>query len=255
MLFRSKVSAGIAILILALLFSWICLDIQGQNSNSFMPSDNFSIPAYNGIISFAVNGTYSKATYENDNWTFVNLQLKGSQPIANFQVSAQNSNVTILSYRAANNTSFQSVRLSYSVVGQGMQIFNLGLGPEQDGLSSSVEWSVTVNNNVFLAEGEGWTISHSGTLVINGATGNVSIVHYRFNGSFGGNFQNSNLPFYQQHSVAIATVAVVVIVIAIALVFKFRNRASSINGALIESARANSELRIKIEKGKRQDDI
>jgi len=233
---NSKVSAGIAIIVLVLIFSWICTGIQAQTNISFQPSDKFSIPSYDGVVSFGVNGTYSTATFENDNWTFVNLHLFGSQPIANFQVSAQDSNVTIFSYRAANNTSFQSVRLRYAVEGKGQQIFNLNLGPEQGGLSSSLEWSVTVNSNVFLAQGEGWTVSHNGTLVINGVTGNVSIVHYRFSGSFGNNFQGSNLTFYQQHSVGIALAVVVVIVIVVAFVIKVRNRELTKKSALVENA-------------------
>ena len=30
------------------------------------PAEKFSIPLYNGTVSFAVNGTYSKATFENE---------------------------------------------------------------------------------------------------------------------------------------------------------------------------------------------
>ena len=189
-------------------------------------ADQFLIPTYNGSISFAVNGTYSNATFENNTWTFTNLYLTGSQPLKNFQISTQNSNVTIFSYVISNNTTFQSARLRYAVEGQGKQILNLGLGPEEGGLNPSVEWSV-INNNVSLVEGEGWSISHDGTMTVNGASGNVSIVHYNFSDFFGNSEPNSNLPFYQQHSVAIAIVSVLAIVVVIAVVIKVKNREQS----------------------------
>ena len=233
---RKKVSTGIAIIVIVLIFPWTCPDTQAQTNISVQPSDKFSIPSYDGIISFAVNGTYSKVTFENDTWTFVNLHLNGSQPLANFTFSTQNSNVTIFSYRATNNTSFQSVRLRYAVEGQGKQILNLGLGPEEGGLGSSLEWSVIVNNNVFLAQGEGWTISHDGTMVVNGASGNVSIVHYGFLGYFGNDLQNSNLPFYQQHSVAIAIATAVAVVVVIAIVIKVKKTEPPKKSALLENA-------------------
>ena len=223
----NKVSDGIAIIVIILIFTWTCPNTQAQTDITFSPADKFSIPSYNGAISFAVNGTYSEATFENDTWTFMNLRLNGSQPLANFQVSTQNSNVTIFSYRATNNTSFQSVRLRYAVEGQGKQILNLGLGPEEGGLGSSLEWSVIVKNNVFSAQGEGWTISHDGTMVVNGANGNVSIVHYGFLGSFGNGLQNSNLPFYQQHSVAIVIAMVVAVTVIVAIVIKVKSKGHS----------------------------
>ena len=232
----NKVSTGIAIIVIVLIFLWSRPNAQAQTNITFNPADKFSIPSYNGTISFAVNGTYSKVTFENDTWTFMNLRLNGSQPLANFQVSTQNSNVTIFSYRATNNTSFHSVRLRYAVEGQGKQILNLGLGPEEGGLGSSLEWSVTVNNNVFLAQGEGWTISHDGTMVVNGANGNVSIVHYDFLGSFGNGLQNSNLPFYQQHSVAIATAVIVAAALSIAVAVKIKSNKHLRESELVKSA-------------------
>jgi hypothetical protein len=75
-----------------------------------------------------------------------------------------------------------------------------------------------------LAEGDGWTISHDGTIVINGARGNVSVIHYNFYGSFGNGLQNSNLPFYQQHSLAITVTAAVAIIVIIAVVIKTKHK-------------------------------
>jgi hypothetical protein len=214
---RSKVSAGIAvivILVIVFIFSCTCPNLQAQTDVFFSPADKFSIPAYNGTISFAVNGSYSKATFENGSWTFMNLRLNGSQPLENFEISAQNSNVTIFSYLASNNTAFQSVRLRYVVEGQGKQILNLGRGSGE----GEFEWSVAFNGHL-LGEGDDWTISHNGTLVVTGATGNVSIVQYDY---FDYSASSSNLPFYQQHSVAIITAMIVAITVIIAIVIKVK---------------------------------
>jgi hypothetical protein len=150
------------------------------------------------------------------------LHLNGSQPLENFKISTQNSNVTIFSYLAF-NTTLQSARLRYAVEGQGKQILNLGLG-SQEGEWSGIDWSVITNNNVFIAEGEGWTISHDGTLVVTGATGNVSIVHWGF---FENSIPSSNLPFYQQHSVAIVIAIVVAVTIIVAIVIKVKSKEHS----------------------------
>lgn len=155
----------------------------------------------------------------------MNLSLNGLQPLENFKVSAQNSNVTIFSYRAYNTSSFQIVLLRYLVEGQGEQILNLGLG-SQGGLSASVEWSVIVDNSVFIAEGEGWSISHDGSMVVTGVTGNVSIAHWDF-GSLGNGLSSSNLPFYQQHSVAIVIAMVVAVTAIVAIVIKVKSKEHS----------------------------
>ena len=219
---RKKVSAGIAIIVIVLIFPWTCPNTRAQTDITFNSADKFSIPSYNGTISFAVNGTYSKATLENDTWTFTNLRLNRSQPLENFKISTQNSNVTVFSYLAF-NTTLQSARLRYAVEGEGKQIFNFGLG-SQGGEWSGVDWSVITGNNVFMAEGEGWTISNDGTLVVTGVTGNVSIVHWGF---FENSLPSSNLPFYLQHSVAIATVVVVAIIVSVAVAIKVKSREHS----------------------------
>ncbi len=219
----NKVSAGIAIIVIVLVFPWTCPNTQAQTNITFSPADKFNIPSYNGTISFAVNGTYSEATFENDTWTFTNLHLNGSQPLENFKISTQNSNVTIFSYQTYNTSSFQIVLLRYLIEGQGKQILNLGF-VSQGGLSASVEWSVIVDNNVFIAEGEGWSISHDGSMVVTGVTGNVSIAHW----DFGGNgLSSSNLPFYQQHSVAIVIAMVVAVTIIVAIVIKVKSKEHS----------------------------
>jgi hypothetical protein len=226
---NSKVLIGIAIIVIIFIFLLICPNSQAQTSIAFKPTDIFLVPAYSGSISFGVNGTYSAATFENNTWTFTNLHLNGSQPLKTFQISTQNSNVTISSYVTSNNTGLQTIRLRYAVEGPGEQILNLGLSPQEAGSNPNAEWTVTVNNNVFLAEGEGWSISHDGTMIVNGASGTVSIVHY--------SMSNSNLPFFQQHSVAVAISTALAIVVAIAIVIKVKNREQPGKSELVKVVR------------------
>jgi hypothetical protein len=224
----NKVSTGIAIIVIVLIFLSTCHNAQAQTDITFNPADKFSIPAYNGTISFAVNGTYSKATFENGNWTFTNLCLTGSQSLENFEISTQNSNVTIFSYVTSNNTvvgAFSSVQLRYVVEGKGKQILNLGLGSEE----GELEWSVNFHGHS-IDEGDGWNILHDGTIVVTGATGNVSIVRYDYFES------SSNLPFYQQHSVAIITAMIVAITVIIVIVIKVKNREHLNESELVKSA-------------------
>ncbi len=217
---RGKVSTGIAIIFIIFILSLTCLNTQAQTNISFTPSDKFYTPENNGSIGFAVNGTYSNATVENNTWTFTNLCLTGSQPVENFEISTQDSNVTIFSYLTFNNTAFQGVQLKYTVEGKGKQVLNLGLGPQEEGW----EWSIAFNN-VFIGEGDGWNILHNGTLVVTGATGNVSI--YDFFYFFGSNAPNSNLTFYQQHSVAIIITVAVAATVIVAVVIKVNSRKHS----------------------------
>ncbi len=216
---NNKGSTGIAIIVITFIFLLTCPNTQAQTNTSLNPADKFSIPAYNSSITFAVNGTYSNATFENSTWTFTNLLLNGSLPLENFEISTQDSNVTILSYLPTNNnTVFQSERLRYVVEGKGEQIFNLGLGPEEEGW----EWSVTFNGHTHGVD-NGWTISPNGTLVVTGATGNMSIVLY----DYGAIASSSNFPFFQQHSIAIIVALGVVAIVVVAAVIKVTSRKHS----------------------------
>ena len=81
-----------------------------------------------------------------------------------------------------------------------------------------------------ISEGDGWSISHDGTLVITGATGNISVIRFDF-----GNIAPSNLPFYQQHSIAIITALGVIATVTIAVVIKVMNRKHSSKDELVKS--------------------
>jgi hypothetical protein len=78
------------------------------------------------------------------------------------------------------------------------------------------EWSVIVGDNIFLAEGDGWTLTPDGTIVVQGLEGNVTIAHFEL-GSF-----EKNVLFSLEHSVAIVTGVVLVIVIVAAVATKIR---------------------------------
>lgn len=208
-------SAGIALLVFSLVFSCICPCLQAQTSVALTPSDQFSIPTADGEINFAANGSYSKAMLTNDAWTFTDLLLNGSQPLEHLQFSAQNCNVTIMYYRVS-TISFSTLRLRYSVEEQGKQVINLGISE-----GNSIDWSVTQNNNL-LGKGDGWDIFSNGTIVVTGLTGNITIVYYGFQNFLG----TSNLPFYLQHSVAIAVIVGVAATVAIAVVIKVRSKRS-----------------------------
>jgi hypothetical protein len=213
-------SALTTVLVIVLTFSSISTT-QAQNFTTFTHADKFDIPNFNATINFALNGSYSQATLENDTWVFQNLSLNDSQLRGNLKFSAENSNVTIFTYQA-NNPDFRSSILTYSAQGRGKQTINFGLNSSQ---SSPTEWMVALpgaETFVFLAEGEGWTLLPDNTVVVTGLTGNVTVVHFDFIAPV----SNSNLPFYQQHSVAIATAVLVVITVAIALVIRVKRKPS-----------------------------
>ena len=119
---RDEVSVGIAIIAIFFIFSLFCPNTQAQTTTAFTPADKFLVPAYNGSISFAVNGTYSNAAFENNTWTFTNLHLNRSTLLENFEISTQNSNVTVISYTTSNNNLFLYARLVYVAEGEGKQI-------------------------------------------------------------------------------------------------------------------------------------
>jgi len=68
-------------------------------------------------------------------------------------------------------------------------------------------------------------------MIVNGANGNVSIVNY--------SMSNSNLPFFQQHSVAVAIATALAIVVVIAVVIKVKNGEQPGKSELVENGQAN----------------
>ncbi len=219
-------TAVAAIFIITSFIPWTYFPVNAQVDTLFTPADKFGILEYNSTISFATVGTYSRASLENETWNFVNLNLNNSQQPVDLKVSAQDCNVTIKECQvfntATSNVTFGGVILLYTVVGQGNQTFNFGLDLK-DGA-----WSVSFNDN-FVGENEGWSVSPDKTVTITDAkdTSNVTLAYFNFSGSFGGNGDNSNQPFYQQHSVAIVTAVAVVTTIIITVSISRKNKTTT----------------------------
>ncbi len=211
-----RVLIGLVTVIIIVVFSYSCLNVQAQTRTPFASSDRFSISSLNGTISFAQNGSYLSATLHNNTWTFNDLRFNISQPIGNLKVSAENSNITIHSFRTYNLFG-RTAQLRYNAQGTGTQTVNLGLNTSQP--THPIEWTVGVPGNSFLAEGDGWRLLPDDSVVVNGLTGNISVTHY-FSVP-----NDSNLPFYQQHSIVIITTIVLSVVAAVAAVIRVKVRA------------------------------
>jgi len=204
----------------------LCATTQGQNQTDFTTADKFSIPQYNTTISFALNGSYSKATLENGFWTFKNLKLdsqdlsflglNATQSLGELRISAQNSNVTIWA-RISVNYSFPVDLLTYYAEGAGNQTVNLGLNTSR---SSSDEWSVIVMDSVFLPLGENWSLLPDNSVLLWGRTGNVTVAHFGFNAEY------KSLSFFLQHYVSIFTALLLAAVIFVAIVIRIKTRKS-----------------------------
>jgi hypothetical protein len=205
-------------------FSYYCPPSQAQTSQTFTTADKFSIPDFNGTISFAVNGSYSAATLNNDTWAFKDLTLNNQsipgfglndfRSVGNLTFSTQDSNVTILAYLTLNN-SFHVNLLSYTVEGKGKQMVNFDLNSSSP--SEPAEWSVIIPKNVVLAKGQGWTLWPDNTLIITSTASNITVAHFDLVLP-----TKSNLPFYIQHSVALTTIVLLAIVATLASITKVR---------------------------------
>jgi hypothetical protein len=203
-------------LILLLANPQLCGTTQGQTQIDFTTANKFNIPKYNTTISFALNGSYSAATLENDFWIFKNLKLdfqdlsflglNATQSLGELRISAQNSNVTVWA-RISVNYSFPVDLLTYYAEGVGNQTVNLGLNTSR---SSSDEWSVIVSDSIFLPLGENWSLLPDNSVLIWGRTGNVTIAHFGFNAEY------RNLSFFLQHYVSIFTALLLALVIFVA---------------------------------------
>ncbi len=192
---------------------------QAQNATKFTSQDVFQIPSANGSIRFALNGTYTSATLENETWTFNALTLNGSFPLGNLKFSAKNCDITVYSYFSMNYNSRRLGYLRYYVEGNGEQAVNLGFNSSRP--SDPSEWMVIAPGNVFLAEGQNWQLLPDDTLVIQGVTGNLTIARYNYG------YPVDNQPFYLQHSIIILTAVAVAITVTVATVIKLKTKGRS----------------------------
>jgi hypothetical protein len=216
---RNRTLGGITTILIAVLVIFqIWSTAATQGVNTFYPTDKFSIPSQNGTISFAVEGTYSNATLKEGVWSFIDLQLNGSQPLEKIDVSAENSDIIIFSHLSYDYLRKISV-LTYFAQGRGTQTLNIGIeaGKNQGGIN--IEWSVIVNDT-FVAQGNKWNITPEGTLTITGLSGNITVFYF----SIGEEANNENLPFFQQHSIVILTILAAAITVVVAIVVKTKNK-------------------------------
>jgi hypothetical protein len=190
-----------------------CLIINGRalEASSFSSAEDFKIPSQNGTITFNTTGTFEEAQLESSCWRFTNLKFTDfpQQEKLNLTVSAQNSHVTIMSYLfIPSNASLSSLRIRYTVEGQGTQTFNFGAIPK-GGI-----WNVVVNG-VYLGREDKWTLSEKSTVIVNGvATGsNVSIVYYTYPDFY---VALSSRSFYERNSVAVNTAIALAASVALA---------------------------------------
>jgi hypothetical protein len=210
-----------AILAIILVTPWTVYVAGAQTDIAFTVSDKFRIPGTSSpsTISFSINGTYTQASIENGAWKFVGLSFRNStqQGKLNLTVSAQDSNLTITSYRAstASNTTMGNVRINYIVEGNGTQAFNFGTIPKGG------YWNV-IFHRVYIGQHEGWDVSPDGTVTVTGAASgmDVNIVYYTFPVSF---VDASSQPIYVQHSVILVTGVGVFAVVALCLAIWRKN--------------------------------
>jgi hypothetical protein len=199
----------VTIVFLSLTFVPFTENTKAQTTTTFTSTDEFSIPEFNGFINFAVNGSYTTATLQNHSWTFTGLSLNNSQYRGALTVSAENSNVTITDFRPSGIVGRSQV-IRYITQGQGTQTVNLHLN--QTTPTHGSEWMVILSPSIFLSEGSGWNLQSDNTVLLNGLVGNVTVFHYVLDIP-----DDSGLPFYLQHSVALITVGVVAAVLVAAV--------------------------------------
>ncbi len=174
---------------MSLIACWLCLCTvlaapfafaqQDEASVAFTSETQFSIPASNGSIGFAMGGSYTYASLENGTWNFAGLDLSGSSsamPLPmptgfNFSASAQNSHVAITQFTRLNVFPPMGTGiLEYTVSGVGSQTFNVYYP------NHWLKYTVTVDG-VAKEENDGWAVTGDGWLTVTGATSAVKVTY------------------------------------------------------------------------------
>ena len=223
---KTIVTATITLFIAVLMLSNISQTVQAQTPTAFNSTNEFPIPNQNSTITFAINGTYSAVMLENGTWTFKDLtfdnpkvpffDLTGIKSVGNLKISARDCNITVWIYLNIHYT-YPIVLVSYFSQGTGTQTVNLGLNNTQP--TSSSEWNVVVNENVFLAEGQGWKLLPDDSLVITPHNaGNITVMHFDFNDPE----VQKNLPFWMQHFVLLLIGVVLAVTAGVAVLIRIR---------------------------------
>lgn len=210
------IQAGLAVVFVFATVLSLLPAVNAQQVTTFTTADHFDIPQLSGSICFAYNGSYTQAKLENNTWHFSNLSINGSRPQGDLAVSASDSNITIYSFSALGTTTALTRKaVRYFAQGTGQQVFNMGI----NGTTDVSEWWVTIAGSVFLAEGKDWKLLPDNTVIVNGQTGNIFVVHYNY-----GATSDNNLTFVERHSVALLTVAVVAVTVTAAVLISVKRR-------------------------------
>lgn len=90
-------------------------------------------------------------------------------------------------------------------------------------METNCKWNI-INNNISLSEGKDWHILHNGTIIVNGASGEVVIERWELGDFFSNGEAYANLPLLQQHSVSITIGIALVIVVIVAVLIKVKTR-------------------------------
>ena len=195
-------------------------------TTTFTSETQFQIPNYNATVFFTEDGTYSQAVLDNDTWAFKELTLSNSVYLNVFNVSAQDCNITIYfssifrGYLRAQDSGL----LQYNVTGHGIQRFNFGLSPsfgtniKYRDLFVRFSTEFFTNNTDVVHPGEEWQLATDGTVTVRGATTGVSIRYVDYTNQY----NDTTLPFYMQHWVAITAVSLFLAMIVIGVVLRFK---------------------------------
>ena len=219
---KNMLTIFFAIFIILLFIPLTCFALQTQDETIFYPTDIFKIPNYNGSINFANGGKYESANLHNNIWNFVNLSLNNGFRLDTLNISAIDSDVTVLSIQGFGSDIIGAI-LSYTIIGDGEQTFNFGINANKG------SWSVSFND-VFVAENSGWHILPDNTISIIGATSNVTLLYFVFPDFLGNNGYSFNKSFFQQHSVLIITAIIAFFVIVLALLNKYLKNNNHLEG-------------------------
>ncbi len=213
----TSVLLGVFIFIVSIqIFSCFTNSVYTETEIAFTPDNKFDIPSNNSSISFSTNGTYQMASLENGTWNFDNLIFVNSQEQEelNLEVSAINCDIKINFFRIYNRTfdgeNAKRATLRYTILGTGIQFFNLGLDPKAGALDARL-------NGEWVGKNHGWTHSSDGTFTITGASENVTLLYYGYPDSIS---DNENV--FVNHSIVVASTFSVSIVIFLAIFFAQR---------------------------------
>jgi hypothetical protein len=192
--------------------------VKAYSDFSFTSEDVFRIQSKNSSIRFANNGTYESANLENGVWVFKNLYISNSRAAEklNLTISATDCDLTIFPFLSTPYSygiaTLKWIILPYSLSGEGTQVFNLGLEPDNSQLDVILDGEYAGRNH-------GWTRSDDGTLTITGATSNVTLWYIRYPEKAEG-----SQDFLSEHYVLIGSAIFFAFIVIVAVSFKYRNR-------------------------------